>query len=226
MHQAKEDAIRRRHKIVARQGELLEKEHLYDCQLASKIQTNQAMDENRKLKSQLNMAHHKLHVKDNLLQDSLNCTFVACPCSSNSKAPNMSLIFKLRKKIMELRDLVALQEVELVNMQSSVKYCKIRDLMVEIEALRALVEEGGQGNQEEIEQLRMQLTEANAKLKGKHESAYSDMQSEIQRLRGQSGDANSQVSSYKQQIAELTMQLEGKMKDHESSQSEVSRLKQ
>ena len=29
-------------------------------------------------------------------------------------------------------------------MQSSVKYCKIRDLMVEIDALRALVEEKGE----------------------------------------------------------------------------------
>ena len=115
MQMAREAAIRRRHKLVARQGELLEKEHLYDCQLSSKIQTNKAMDENRKLKSQLNMAHHKLHVKDNLLQDSLNCTFVACPCTSNSKAPNMTLIFKLRKKVMELRDLVALQEVELID---------------------------------------------------------------------------------------------------------------
>ena len=37
MQQAREAAIRRRHKLVARQGELLEKEHLYDCQLASKI---------------------------------------------------------------------------------------------------------------------------------------------------------------------------------------------
>mmetsp|Transcript_26858 Transcript_26858/g.33414 ORF Transcript_26858/g.33414 Transcript_26858/m.33414 type:complete len:100 (+) Transcript_26858:198-497(+) len=87
------------------------------------------------------MAHHKLKVKDNLLTDSLNCTFVACPCSQNSKMPNMSLIFNLRKKVIELRDLVALQEVEIINMQSSVKYVKIRDLMIEIEALRALVEE-------------------------------------------------------------------------------------
>ena len=31
MEQAKETAIRRRHKLVARQGELIEKEHLYDC---------------------------------------------------------------------------------------------------------------------------------------------------------------------------------------------------
>ena len=87
------------------------------------------------------MANHKLQVKDSLLQDSLNCTFVACPCSSNGNAPNMNLIFKLRKKVMELRDLVALQEVEIVQMQESVKYVKIRDLMVEIEALRALLEE-------------------------------------------------------------------------------------
>ena len=87
------------------------------------------------------MAHHKLVVKDNLLQDSLNCTFVACPCSSNAKAPNMNLIFTLRKKVIELRDLVSIQEVEIINMQSSMKYVKIRDLMVEIEALRALVDE-------------------------------------------------------------------------------------
>ena len=56
---------------------------------------------------------------------------------------NTALIFKLRKKIMQLRDLVALQEVEIVNMQSSVKYVKVRDLMIEIEALRALVDEKG-----------------------------------------------------------------------------------
>ncbi len=51
MVQAREEAVRRRHKLVARQGELLEKEHLYDCQLATKLQTNRALDENRKLKS-------------------------------------------------------------------------------------------------------------------------------------------------------------------------------
>ena len=67
MDQARVSAIRRRHRLVARQGDLLEKEHLYDCQLASKLTTNRAMDENRKLKSQLGMAHHKLKVKDNLL---------------------------------------------------------------------------------------------------------------------------------------------------------------
>ena len=71
IEQAKENAVRRRHKLVARQGEMLEKEHLYDCQLASKLEANRIMDENRKLKSQLNMAHHKLKVKDNLLSDSL-----------------------------------------------------------------------------------------------------------------------------------------------------------
>ena len=63
----------------------------------------------------------------------------------------MNLIFKLRKKVIELRDLVALQEVELIDMQNSVKYVKVRELMVEIEALRALVEEKNSGNQEEIE---------------------------------------------------------------------------
>ena len=66
----------------------------------------------------------------------------------------MNLIFKLRKKVMELRDLVALQEVEIVQMQESVKYVKIRDLMVEIEALRALLEENQGGSNAEVEQLR------------------------------------------------------------------------
>ena len=69
----------------------------------------------------------------------------------------MNLIFKLRKKIIELRDLVALQEVEIINMQQSVKYVKVRDLMVEIEALRALVDEKGGPDEEtlnEIESLR------------------------------------------------------------------------
>ena len=66
----------------------------------------------------------------------------------------MQLIFKLRKKVMELRDLVALQEVEIVQMQESVKYVKIRDLMVEIEALRALLDESQGGSNAEVEMLR------------------------------------------------------------------------
>ena len=66
----------------------------------------------------------------------------------------MQLIFKLRKKVMELRDLVALQEVEIVQMQESVKYVKIRDLMVEIEALRALLDEKSGGANAEVEMLR------------------------------------------------------------------------
>ena len=53
----------------------------------------------------------------------------------------MNLIFKLRKKVMELRDLTTLQEVEIMNMKNSAKYVKVRDLMVEIEALRAIVDE-------------------------------------------------------------------------------------
>lgn len=57
MKQARQDAIRRRHKLIFRQGELLEKEHLYDCQLSAKLNSNMAMDENRRLKSQLMMAH-------------------------------------------------------------------------------------------------------------------------------------------------------------------------
>ena len=36
-----------------------------------------------------------------------------------------------------------MQEVEIINMQNSTKYIKIRDLMIEIEALRALVDEKG-----------------------------------------------------------------------------------
>ena len=104
---------------------------------------------------------------------------------------NTALIFKLRKKIMQLRDLVALQEVEIVNMQSSVKYVKVRDLMIEIEALRALVDEKGQdmASANEIESLRMQLQEANDRNKrsgdvtnSKYESVIADLRAEIQRL--------------------------------------------
>lgn len=51
MKLSRDAAIKRRHKLVARQGEFLEKEHLYDCQLSSKLATNVALDENRKLKS-------------------------------------------------------------------------------------------------------------------------------------------------------------------------------
>ena len=56
MQLAKDAAIRRRNKLVARQGEHIEKEHLYDCVLHSKLEKNKAHDELRKLKSELNQA--------------------------------------------------------------------------------------------------------------------------------------------------------------------------
>ena len=74
----------------------------------------------------------------------------------------MQLIFKLRKKVIELRDLCALQEWEITGMRNSLKFVKIRDLMVEIEALRQLVDE--KGDPEELEELRRHLIEANHKI--------------------------------------------------------------
>ena len=74
----------------------------------------------------------------------------------------MQLIFKLRKKVIELRDLCALQECEITGMRNSLKFVKIRDLMVEIEALRQLVDE--KGDPEELEELRRHLIEANHKI--------------------------------------------------------------
>ena len=53
----------------------------------------------------------------------------------------MQLIFKLRKKVIELRDLCAIQECEISSMRNSVKFVKTRELMMEIEALRQLLSE-------------------------------------------------------------------------------------
>ena len=78
----------------------------------------------------------KLTTQGLLLEDSLACTFVACPCSSESKDPNFRILFKLRKKVMELRDLVSIQECEIMNMRKSLKFCRIQDLMSEIFHLR------------------------------------------------------------------------------------------
>ena len=104
----------------------------------------------------------KLKQKEKLLQESLSCTFIACPCSSNNKAPNMELIFKLRKKIIELRDLCAIQECEITSVRNSVKFVKTRELMVEIEALRQLLSE--QVDPAELEAIKRQLTDANEQI--------------------------------------------------------------
>ena len=73
----------------------------------------------------MSVLERNLKAKDTLLQESLNCTFVACPCAQSSKQPNMQLVFKLRKKVMHLRDLVALQECEIASMRNSVKFVQI-----------------------------------------------------------------------------------------------------
>jgi len=71
-----------------------------------------------------------------LLADSLACTFVACPCSGDHKEANYQLLFKLRKKVMELRDLVCIQECEIINLRKSMKFVKVSELMSEIDYLR------------------------------------------------------------------------------------------
>ena len=104
----REAALRRRQKLIPSQGDFLEKEHLYDTSIAARQHEFRAMNENKRLKTQIQIMQQKLSKKDKLLQDSLNCTFIACPCTGSAKAPNMQLVFKLRKKVIELRDLCAL----------------------------------------------------------------------------------------------------------------------
>ena len=152
--------------------------------------------------------------------------------------PNMNLIFKLRKKVMELRDLVALQEVEIVNITNTVQYIKIRDLMIEIDALRALVDEkGGSGidmtAQNEIESLRKQLTEARANNKStgdfsrsRHESIVAELRAEIDRLRSSSGDQSKETAEFQRTITELRIQLDAKTQESDQTRAELQKLRQ
>ena len=111
------------------------------------------MDENIKLKSQLDLFKHKMEIKDQLMKESLNCTFIACPCSENSNMPNVQIIMNLRKKVIELRDLVTLQDTEIDYLRSSIEYVNIKDLMIEIEALRNLLDEKTEGKDDQTNSL-------------------------------------------------------------------------
>jgi len=66
----------------------LEFESMYDENITKGLTVNQISDQNRKLRTKIVILEKKLKTKDALLQDSLACTFVACPCSSDSKDPN------------------------------------------------------------------------------------------------------------------------------------------
>ena len=113
----------------------------------------QVTDQNKKLRTKLAIMESKMQKQAILLEDSLACTFVACPCSSESKDPNFKILFKLRKKVIELRDLVSIQECELMNMRKSMKFCKIQDLMSEIFHLRQ--EKGGSSTVDMTELIRL-----------------------------------------------------------------------
>ena len=96
-----------------------------------------------RLKYEVKLLEKKLRVKDSLVEDSLACTFVACPCHENFKTHNSQIIFNLRKKVMQLRDLRAIQEEEIVSLRSSLKFIKVSSLMDEISQLReALASKG------------------------------------------------------------------------------------
>jgi hypothetical protein len=81
---------------------------LYDNSIRDRIENNRLSDQNTKLKAEIELLVRKLKKKDQLLEDSLACTFVACPCAEGHKSANVQILFKLRKKVMELRDLVAI----------------------------------------------------------------------------------------------------------------------
>ena len=66
----------------------LEFESMYDENITKGLTINQVSDQNRKLRTKIVILEKKLKTKDALLQDSLACTFVACPCSADSKDPN------------------------------------------------------------------------------------------------------------------------------------------
>ena len=63
------------------------------------------MDKIKRLEYENKLLLKKLRAKDKLLEDALACTFVACPCHENAKTHNSQVIFKLRNKVMDLRDL-------------------------------------------------------------------------------------------------------------------------
>jgi hypothetical protein len=86
----------------------MDKATLYYGSINSKIDLNREIEKNRKMRHDIVLLQQKLRTKDKLVQDSLNCTFVACPCSVEGKHENTRVLFKLRRKIMELRDLCCL----------------------------------------------------------------------------------------------------------------------
>ena len=61
---------------------------------------------------------------------------------------NVQLIMNLRKKVMELRDLVTLQDTEIEYLRTSIEYVSVKDLMIEIEALRRLLDERDDGDKD------------------------------------------------------------------------------
>ena len=104
--------------------------------------------------------------------------------------------------------------------------------MIEIEALRALVDEqNGPGQdpdsaQEEIKMLRRQLTEKTSQMRSTADSSITaDLRAEIHRLQEQLNDKSQEVSVFKREITELKNQLDARTKDREGSAAEVTKLR-
>ena len=137
-----------------------------------------------------------MELKDKLMQDSLNCTFIACPCSDNANMPNVDTIFNMRKKVIELRDLVALQDTEIEYLRSSIEYISIKDLMIEIEALRGLLDEKDGGQIDDEGNFEKQLEEQQA-----------EYRSELERIQALNKAKEGEDDDFKKQIMELREQL-------------------
>lgn len=121
----------RSHSTVA-QLVTIDRTKLYDNSIKEKISLNRALEKIDRLEYELKLMHKKLRVKESLVDDSLACTFVACPCHENHKTHNSQIIFTLRKKVMQLRDLRAIQELEIINLRKSLKFIQVSSLMDEI----------------------------------------------------------------------------------------------
>mmetsp|Transcript_15089 Transcript_15089/g.10963 ORF Transcript_15089/g.10963 Transcript_15089/m.10963 type:complete len:153 (-) Transcript_15089:1435-1893(-) len=112
---------------------IYEKEDLYDQNLVLKINANECRDELLRAKTRLNILQEQLKAKDTMIDELYRSAYITAAgtqAKSNLKKEVLMAI-KLKRKVYELRDILAQREFELADLKKVLKSTRMRELEVE-----------------------------------------------------------------------------------------------
>lgn len=99
-----------------------------------KIKINEVKEENVQLRTRYTMMQNQLKEKDKLIDDLYKSAYITASGTQakNNLNKDILMLVKLKKKVYELRDHLALREAEIIDLKKTLKSTKLKELEIEV----------------------------------------------------------------------------------------------